>query len=75
MDKNWQDAQKHDGDMWELQQAYTMVTRETVNAQVDRLERDNGERWQVMQAQECDLVHWTAQVEVHHAEMEGLRVS
>ena len=43
MDKNRQDAQKHDGDMWELQQAYTTVTRETVNVQVDRLEHDNGE--------------------------------
>ena len=44
VDKNWQDVQKHDGDMRELQQAYTTVTRETVNMQVDRLECDNGEQ-------------------------------
>ena len=71
VDENRRDAQKHDGDMRELQQAYTTVTREleTVNAQVDRLERDNGERRRVMQAQERDLVHWKAQAEVHHAEM------
>ena len=73
MDKNWRDAHKHDGDLWELQQAYTTVTWETVNAQVDRLERDNGEQRWVMQAQECNLVHWKAQVEVHHAKMEEIK--
>ena len=59
--------------MQELQLAYTMVTWETVNMQVDRLECDNNEQQQVMQAQECDLVHWKAQVEGHHAEMEEIK--
>ena len=73
VDKNWHDAQKHDGDMQELQLAYTMVTWKTVNMQVDRLECDNSEQQQVMQAQECDLVHWKAQVEGHHAKMEEIK--